>query len=162
MKKLIIINGIPGVGKTTVCKKLYKQILGSAWLDGDWCWMMNPFIVTEENKKMVEDNIVFLLRNFLNNSSYKCVIFNWVIGSEKIFESILSRLEDIEFQLYKITLMCSSKSLRERMIKDGREEKQIVNSINRLNFYEDMDTYKIDTANISVESVVSEILEVIK
>ena len=26
MKKLIIINGVPGVGKTTVCKKLYKQI----------------------------------------------------------------------------------------------------------------------------------------
>ena len=71
MKKLIIINGVPGVGKTAVCKKLYKQILGSVWLDGDWCWMMNPFIVTKENKKMVEDNIVFILRNFLNNSSYR-------------------------------------------------------------------------------------------
>ena len=58
--------------------------------------------------------------------------------------------------------MCSSESLRERMIKDGRKEDQIINSINRLNFYESMDTYKIDTTNTSIERVVSEILEVIE
>lgn len=162
MKKLIIINGVPGIGKTTVCKELYKLILGSVWLDGDWCWMMNPFIVTEENKRMVEDNINFLLRNYLNNSSYKYIIFNWVIGSEKIFEIILRRLEDLEFQLYKISLICSPESLKERMMKDGREEEQIENSINILNFYKSMDTYKIDTTNMSVEDVVNKILEMIK
>ncbi len=26
MKKLIIVNGTPGIGKTTVCKNLYKRI----------------------------------------------------------------------------------------------------------------------------------------
>lgn len=162
MKKLIIINGVPGIGKTTVCKELYKSTLGSVWLDGDWCWMMNPFIVTEENKKMVEDNINFLLRSYLNNSSYKYVIFNWVIGREEIFETILRRLDDIEFKLYKISLICSPEELRERMLEDGRDEEQIKNSIDRLKKYKNLDTFKIDTTNMSVENIVSKILELIK
>ncbi|CAK7086241.1 nucleotide kinase [Tissierella sp. P1] len=162
MKKLIIINGVPGVGKTTICRELYKSISNSVWLDGDWCWMMNPFVVNEENKKMVEDNINFLLRSYLNNSSYKYVIFNWVIGNEKIFETILSKLDDLEFQLYKISLISSPKTLKERMLEDGRTEEQIENSINRLKFYEDMDTFKIDITNMSVRNVVSKILEMIK
>lgn len=162
MKKLIIINGVPGVGKTAVCKELYKLLIDSVWLDGDWCWMMNPFVVTEENKRMVEDNINFILRSYLNNSSYKYVIFNWVISNERIFKKILRRLDDIEFHLCKISLTCSPESLRERMIEDGREEEQIVNSINRLKFYDSMNTYKIDTANMSVENVVNKILEMIK
>jgi len=46
-KKLIIINGTMGVGKSTISKALYKNLENSVWLDGDWCWMMNPFIVNE-------------------------------------------------------------------------------------------------------------------
>lgn len=64
MKNLIIINGTMGVGKSTVCKELNKRLIRSVWLDGDWCWMMNPWVVNDENKKMVVQNINFLLRNF--------------------------------------------------------------------------------------------------
>lgn len=162
MKKLIIINGVPGVGKTTVCKELFKSIFNSVWLDGDWCWKMNPFVANEENKRMVEENISFLLRNYLNNSSYKYVIFNWVIGNEKIFEIILRELENLEFQLYKISLTSSPELLRERMLEDGRTEEQIENSINNLRLYDDMDTLKIDSTNMSVRNTVNKILEMIK
>ena len=58
-----------GVGKTATSKSLYQKLINSVWLDGDWCWMMNPFIANEENKEMVLDNISHLLRNFLMNSS---------------------------------------------------------------------------------------------
>jgi len=57
MKKLIIINGTMGVGKTTTCNLLYKHFDKSIWLDGDWCWMMNPWDFNEENRKMVKKNI---------------------------------------------------------------------------------------------------------
>lgn len=162
MKKLVIINGVPGIGKTTVCRELYKSISNSVWLDGDWCWMMNPFVVNEENKRMVEQNITFILRNYLNNSSYKYVVFNWAIGNEKIFKTILEELKDLEFQLYKISLISSPEVLRNRMIENGRTEEQIENSINNLRLYDEMDTFKIDTTNMSVRNVVNKILEVIK
>jgi len=152
MKKFIIINWAPGVGKTTVCKEMYKRIDKSVWLDGDWCWMMNPFIATEENMKMVEDNI-----NFLNNSSYEYVIFNWVIGSEGKFNNILERLKDLEFKLYKISLLCSAEALKQRMIKDRREETKIQYSINKLKSYEKMATYKINTTSMSIGDIINEI-----
>ncbi len=89
MKKLIFINGPMGVGKTTVCQHLYRQLPASVWLDGDWCWMMHPWRVTEENKQMVEDNIIYLLGNFLRNSSFQHVIFCWVMHQEAIAQQLV-------------------------------------------------------------------------
>ena len=48
MKHLYIIGGTMGVGKTTVCRILKEKLEGSVFLDGDWCWDMHPFQVTEE------------------------------------------------------------------------------------------------------------------
>ena len=84
MKKLILINGTMGVGKSTVSKELMKRLQPSVYLDGDWCWNMNPFVVNEENKQMVLRNIGFLLRSYLENSSYEYVIFCWVMHQEQI------------------------------------------------------------------------------
>ena len=42
-----------GVGKTTVCQQLKRQLKNSVFLDGDWCWDARPFQVTDETKIMV-------------------------------------------------------------------------------------------------------------
>ena len=84
MKRLIFINGTMGAGKTTVCQELKKLLPPCAFLDGDWCWDMEPFLVTEETKAMVQENIVFLLRRFLACSAYENVIFCWVMHRQEI------------------------------------------------------------------------------
>lgn len=162
MKKLIIINGTMGVGKTTTCKKLYKKLDNSVWLDGDWCWMMNPFCITEENKKMVEDNITYLLNNFLSNSQIEYIIFNWVIHREEIFDVLLNNLKGNEYEIYKISLICSEKELKRRMLEDNRDEELIKSSIERLKVYQSMETLKIDTTNSAFEETVTKILDIIK
>ena len=63
MKRLYLIGGPMGVGKTAVCRELQKRLDRSVFLDGDWCWDMSPFQVTSETKKMVLENIVFLLQS---------------------------------------------------------------------------------------------------
>lgn len=162
MKKLIIINGTMGIGKTAVCRELYEKLERSVWLDGDWCWMMNPFVVTEENKRMVEDNITYMLRSFLNNSSIDYVFFDWVIHKEFIFDILLDRLKDLDFQLYKISLVCSEEALRQRILKDdSRDESQIAASIERLHEYYEMDTIKIDTSDISIKETVNRIVDIV-
>ena len=50
-----------GAGKSTVSEQLLKETENSIYLDGDWCWNMNPFTVNEENIEMVLKNIIFLL-----------------------------------------------------------------------------------------------------
>jgi len=161
LKKLIIINGTMGIGKSSTCKELNKRIDRSVWLDGDWCWMMNPWVFNEENKKMVEDNIVFLLKNFLSNSTFEYVIFNWVIHREEIFKLILDELEDYKFQLHKITLICSENALVKRMKEDCRSAEVIKVSLQRLKAYESMNTIKIDTTNRTIQETVDKIIEIV-
>ena len=40
--RLILIGGPQGVGKTAGARELFSGFSGSAWLDGDDVWRMNP------------------------------------------------------------------------------------------------------------------------
>ena len=155
MKKLIIINGTMGVGKSAVCRHLLNLLTPGVWLDGDWCWNMNPFVVSDENKEMVLDNICHLLKSFLNNTAYEYVIFCWVIHQEDIFDQILIRLRGLEFELHKISLTCSEPALTVRLnndIESGiRNQDVLERSIPRLALYHDMDTQKVDVSDITAE-----------
>ena len=82
MKNLILINGTMGAGKTTVSRALQKILPDAVFLDGDWCWDADPFLVTEETKRMVMENITFLLAQFLDCSAYQNVIFCWVMHAK--------------------------------------------------------------------------------
>ncbi|WP_026476581.1 AAA family ATPase [Alkaliphilus transvaalensis] len=161
-KKLIVVNGTMAVGKTTTCRLLNSKLQNSVWLDGDWCWRMNPFVVNDENKRMVENNISYLLRNFFSNSSIEYIIFNWVIHTEAIMEMVLDWVKNFNFDLYKITLTCSEDELKERLLKRQAHEEMIKRSIERLALYEDLDTFKIDTTNKRSEEVAEEIIKLIK
>ncbi|HHE38953.1 MAG TPA: nucleotide kinase [Candidatus Cloacimonetes bacterium] len=160
-KKLLIINGTLGVGKTAVCEKLYKKLENSIWLDGDWCWMMNPFKVTEENKRMVEDNITHLLKNFLKNPTFEYVIFSWIIHQEYIYKILLNKLQSTNFELKKITLMCSENELLKRMKRGKRSDEEIRKSIEYLKSYPEHDSIKIETSDISVDETVEMVLDVL-
>lgn len=155
MKKLIMINGTMGVGKSTVCSKLLDILSPSVYLDGDWCWNMNPFVVSEENKEMVMNNISYLLKSYLNNSSYKYIIFCWVMHEEDILKQVLYKLKEFDFQLYKISLVCTEEALRKRLNNDVisgvRKADVITRSVERISAYEKMDTVKIDVSNTTVE-----------
>ena len=103
-----------GVGKSAVCLELLRQLTPGVWLDGDWCWNMNPFVVSEENKRMVLSNITHLLRAYLNNSSYRYVLFCWVMDQPLLFEAVLGPLRDIPF-----TFTAFHSSARSRLCGNG-------------------------------------------
>lgn len=161
LKKLIIVNGTMGVGKTTVCQELRQRLQNSVWLDGDWCWMMNPWDFNDENKAMVMSNISYLLNNFLANSFFDYIIFSWVIHTDDILHDVLAGLNRTNSQVYPITLMCNEKELAKRILQDKRSRRPIHNNLNRLKACEDMHTIKIDTSNKPVEEVVCNIINLI-
>ena len=113
-KQLILVGGAMGVGKSAVCRELLRQLTPGVWLDGDWCWNMNPFVVSEENKRMVLSNITHLLRAYLNNSSYRYVLFCWVMDQPLLFEAVLGPLRDIPF-----TFTAFHSSARSRLCGNG-------------------------------------------
>jgi len=160
MKKLVIINGPAAVGKSTTCEKLYKGLKGSVWLDGDWCWLMNPWDFSEENKKMVVGNIVYVLNNYLKNPNFEYVIFSWVIPDELIFNTILERLTG-GYELYKISFVCTDEELIKRCLADNRDGEIIERTLRNLKNYNKMDTVKIDTTDKDVEQVIGSIMRII-
>lgn len=154
MKRLIIVNGTMGVGKTAVCRELQKLLPKNVFLDGDWCWYAKPFAVTEETKAMVMENIAFLLNSFLRCGEYENVIFCWVLDEQETIDGLLStlRTEDAETKIF--TLTAREDVIRERLMKDVRngfrEEEVIRRSLEKLPKYEKLRTEKIDTSKMTV------------
>lgn len=166
MKTLYLIGGTMGVGKTTVCRELKNQLPRSVFLDGDWCWDMNPFVVTEETKAMVLDNITTLLKNFLRCSAYDHVIFCWVMHQQAILDQILSRLDLTDVTVVPVSLVCSQEVLLQRLNQDVsaglRQPDILLRSPQRLPLYDALDTHKIDTSYAAVPEIVQAILRLTK
>ena len=161
MKNIYIIGGTMGVGKTTICQKLKLKLANSVFLDGDWCWDMNPFQVTEETKKMVIDNICYQLNNFIGCSVYENIIFCWVMHEQSIIDQLLARINTDNLNVKVISLVCNEKALIKRLQKDIdqgiRTEDVLTRSLARIKLYEKLDTIKIDVSNLSVDEVVAKI-----
>lgn len=152
MKTLVFINGPMGVGKTAVGRALLERLTPGVYLDGDWC--MNPFLVTDETKSMVLDNITAMLSRFLACPELDYVIFGWVMHQSEIAQSILDRLNLSGVRVLRYTLLCSEQTLRQR-IEAGtqagvRSGDALERSLSYLPLYASQDTIKIMTDGRSV------------
>ena len=155
MKRLYLIGGPMGVGKTTVCRALQKELNRSVFLDGDWCWDARPFQVTEETKRVVMENICFLLNNFLRCSAYDHVIFGWVLHQQAILDDLRSRLTAGAYELRSISLVCTPEALTARIendIRQGRREPEtLARSLAYLPLYDGLGTEKLDVSILTPE-----------
>lgn len=162
MKKLYLIGGTMGVGKTTVCQILKNKLNNSVFLDGDWCWDMHPFQVTRETKLMVHENIAFLLNNFIHCSVYDHIIFCWVMHEQEIIDQIMSALDVTNCEVSIISLICSKEALQERLQKDvdaGIRTAEIISkSLARISLYEKLNTVKVDVSVLSPEKAAEKII----
>lgn len=161
MKKLFLIGGTMGVGKSTVSQLLKYKLPNSVFLDGDWCWDAHPFLVTKETKEMVMQNICFLLNNFLNCPAYENVIFCWVMHEQSIINEIISRLNTDYCRILAISLVCSEQELIQRLQKDikaaVRTDDVLERSIVRIPLYQQLNTVQIDTSGKNPEEIANEI-----
>lgn len=164
MKRLIIINGTMGVGKSTVSQLVADKLDQSVFLDGDWCWNMHPWVFSDENKEMVIGNIAYLLNSFLANSSFEFIIFCWVLHEESITEQILSRLSG-NFSLHAISLVCSKEALTAHFTKDtaggSRAMVDLEASYARMALYQQQSTKKIDVSTLTAAQAADTIIQLI-
>ena len=119
MKKLILISGSPCIGKTTVGQHLFEQYNNSAYLDGDWCWCVNPFSVKDTRIRNGDKSMSFVLSNYLS-SEFDYVFFSSVVLTDpKIRESILNDITATDYKLIGFTLTCSEETLVKRNRQRG-------------------------------------------
>lgn len=179
MKKVILLSGPYGVGKTTLANNLANCLDKTMIFDGEWAWFQgNNWNFCEENKKMALDNICYVLNNFLKNSQIDNIVFSWVMHKQQIHDYIISSLNSsgVEFELYDISLIADEFTLKERLQKrisskatefnafydEKSIEKALNGSLNKLNQIIELDTIKVDVSNKNQEQVLTEVLQIIK
>ncbi len=82
-----------------------KRILGWRLVLG-----CEPFSGDGRNKKMVLDNICYLLNNFIHCSAYENIILGWVMHEQSIIDAILKRLDTENCIVNCISLLVDEKT----------------------------------------------------
>lgn len=162
MKKLILIGGPMGVGKTAVCRELQRLLPDNVFLDGDWCWDAIPFRVTEETKAMVLENIAFLLNQFLHCSAYAHVLFCWVLHEQALWDDLLARLDLKDVKAIRLTLACAPQELVRRLegdvAKGIRMPDVIARALHRMDCCNGLEIPHLDTTRLTPHETAEQIL----
>lgn len=152
-----------GVGKTATCRELQKMLPKNVFLDGDWCWDMRPFAVTDETKMMVNNNIAYLLNSFLACSEFENVIFCWVLHEQRILDDLINELNVNGCTIHCFSLVGTEQALIDRLNRDiaaGKRDGDITErSVARISLYAELDTVKIDVSAISPADAARRITE---
>ncbi len=157
MKHVYLIGGPMGIGKSTICNQLNQDLDHSVFLDGDWCWNMDPFVVNQDTKNMVLDNITHCLNNFIHTPGIENIIFCWVMHKQDIINQIIQKLDTEGVDIHLISLICEKEELIKRMLIDRRDNKTIRKSLQYLELYKDLDTQKIDVTTLDVQKTIDKI-----
>lgn len=166
MKKLILIIGPNGVGKTTTAKILLQKLSKCAYVDADWCRVINPFPFTNATKYAVNRNIYLLFKNYLLCEDIEYVIFPYGFHGERkqIFEQVISSLREdgISFEICPVILKCCKEENIRRTINDGRDMERIERGIkNTFHFYDEYTYPNIDSTYLQPEKVAEKIIEIL-
>ena len=165
MKNLYIVGGPMGVGKTTVCQLLKRELPKAVFLDGDWCWDLHPFSVTDATKALVMDNIRALLRRDLDCPEVDYVVFVWVLQQEETAAALLDGLDE-KARILRITLDASDESLSRRVQKDIAAGLRAPDSLERSlayqRFYPGQGTLHLSTDGRSPAQLADEIAGLVR
>lgn len=160
-KKLVMIAGPAGVGKTAVCKELFGRISGSAWLDADWCWMVNPYPgKTDEQKLYAEKAFGYILDGYFADVNTHTVLFSWLMHADSMFGRVTTQISHSDYQLIKVALVCDDDEYRRRMIADNRRAQQI-DTRDSMEKYLALSAEIIDTTHLSISETADRILALI-
>ena len=159
--KVIVINGPMGVGKTTVGKAIAERYPGTAFIDGDWCMDLHPFVGNAETRAMAVDNILHMTGNYLRCSACKMVVLVWLMDDPQVCRQITDGISAMGAETQSVTLVCDRESLVRRWKGDRncewRTDEWLEVSLKSLPRFATMEN-TIDTGHLTVDEIVERIV----
>ena len=160
--KVIILNGPMGVGKTTVGKYIADHHPGTAFIDGDWCLDLHPFVGNRETKAMAVDNILHMIGNYMKCSVCKMIVLVWLMDDPWVLQAIMDGLAALQAEVKSVTLICDRENLSRRWKNDHncewRTDEWLKVSLASLPAFAAMEN-TMDTAGLSVDRIAGRIME---
>lgn len=172
--KLVLLNGHPGSGKSTICVELRSRVARLAILDVD---LFRKFVSDFNRSKedislmwqVVHESINVYLKNNISVLVDRCIDNN----KDRIALKKIAKNNGVPFQeiiLYTKTLNCAVERVNNRPTKKlskskkTRISKDLIASLRKtmLEHKKDNNIISFDTENNSVEETVSQILKILK
>ncbi len=160
--KIIILNGPMGVGKTTVGKYIAGQNPGTAFIDGDWCMDIHPFVGNQETKAMAVDNILHMIGNYQKCSVCSMVVLVWLMDDPWVIQGIMEGLAGLHAEVKSVTLVCNRENLIKRWNNDQncewRTDEWLNVSLKSLPGFASVEN-AIDTSDLPVDRIADLVME---
>ncbi len=160
--KVIVINGPMGVGKTTVGKYIAETCAGTAFIDGDWCMDIHPFVGNEETRAMAVDNILHMIANYGKCSACRQIVLVWLMDDRQVYRKIKKGIADMQMDVTSVTLVCDREHLIARFTNDEhcewRTEEWLKVSLNSLEHFSSSED-ALSTDDMSIQQVAEAIMK---
>ena len=160
--RVIVINGPMGVGKTTVGKYIADTNPGTAFIDGDWCMDIHPFVGNQETRAMAADNILHMIDNYRKCSVCKQIVLVWLMDDLQVLQRIKDGVSQMGLETRSVTFVCDQEHLITRWKNDEkcewRTEEWLNVSLASLSLFSSMDD-AFDTNDMSIQQIVDAVLK---
>ena len=161
--KVIIINGPMGVGKTSAGKAVAKKTPGTAFIDGDWCMDIHPFVGNRETRMMAADNILHMIGNYGKCSVCSMAVLVWLMDDPPVLRYITDGIARMGMEARSVTLVCGRDELIRRWKKDTgcewRTDEWLEASLASLPYFASMENV-IETDGLSPDETAEAVLKV--
>ncbi len=162
MKKVFFLNGPMGVGKSTAGRLLQRALPQAAFIDGDWCLDIDPFVGNSTTRAMAVDNILHLAGNYGKCPACQNVVVAWLMDRPEVREALDAGVKALGMEPLWYTLVCSPQALRARWEKDEacpwRTTEWLEISLRSLEGFSRLPGRQIDTENKTARQVRDAIL----
>lgn len=159
--RVIIINGPMGVGKTTLGKYIAEKYEGTAFIDGDWCFDIHPFVGNRETKTMAIDNILHMVDNYRKCSICKMIVLVWLMDEQWVYQKVVGGISDMGLEVKSVVLVCDKNNLIDRWKNDKkcewRSQEWLEVSLKSLLFFSSLEN-GIDTSDLTVDTIADMIM----
>lgn len=141
-KRVVFLNGPMGAGKTTVGRLVQRALPGCAFIDGDWCMDLEPFV---------------------GNSVTREMAVAWLMDRPEVCRTLEEGAAGLGLETAWFTLLCGESALRDRWRGDKdcpwRTEENLDISIRSLNGFSKLPGMCVDTAGMTAGQVCGYILK---
>ena len=159
--EVLILSGPMGVGKTTLGKYIADRFSGTAFIDGDWCMDLHPFVGSRETKEMAIDNLLHMVNNYSKCTVCRRIVVVWLMDDAWVHERLLQGIASLGLQAKCVTLTCDEETLRSRWANDKlcewRTDDWLQVSLKSLPYFSSLPD-AVDTSGLSIAQVADKIL----